>query len=83
MKNLEHLRDSFRHAGFFTFGRKLRERDQHEISLTHPRMGNLKSWLADSLVSEHQNIQVQGSGAIANARRTVAPKFFFDLKQAV
>jgi hypothetical protein len=46
-------------------------------------MGNLKSGLADFLVSEDQNIQVQRSGAITNSRRTVTSVLLFDPQQAV
>lgn len=46
-------------------------------------MGNLKSGLADFLVSEYQNIQVKRARAIPNARRTVAAELLFDPQQAV
>ena len=81
MKRAEHLRDSVRRTGVSLPGRELRERDQHKIALAHPRMGNLKSWFADSLVSENQNIQVQGARAIANTGRTVTSVLFFDAQQ--
>jgi len=46
-------------------------------------MGNLKSGLADFLVSEYQNIQVEGARAIPNARQPVAAELLFDPQQAV
>jgi hypothetical protein len=46
-------------------------------------MGNLKSGLADFLVSEHQNIQVQRTRAITNSRRPVTSVLLFDPQQAV
>jgi hypothetical protein len=46
-------------------------------------MGNLKSGLADFLVSEHQNIQVERARAISNTLRTVTSVLLFDPQQAV
>jgi hypothetical protein len=44
-------------------------------------MRNLQARLADSLVPEYQNIQIQRPGSVADAGGTVAAEFLLDAKE--
>ena len=75
--------DGFGSLRRWNVGCKFQERDDDEFALLHARVRNLQAGLADLFVTVHQNIQVKGAGAIAEAGRAVAAEFLLNAEEGL
>jgi len=57
------------------------ERDEDKGALSEARMGNLKIGLVEDEVVVEQHVEVEGAGAVGEARSSIAAKVVFDDEQ--